>query len=155
MKSLGKKQGTRKTELQFFATTGHSSDGTARLLPRAIGLIADCIEYAKSLTSGSHRYFFADVASLQLDGDKPDRIADKAATSIHGRGEHGRRTFFQREHQVLKLLANCKSNRDIASEMNISARTVETHRARVMIKLELHSIGNLVRFAVRNNIIKA
>ena len=144
-----------KTELQFFATTGHSSDGTAGLLPRAIELIDDCIEYAKSLTSGSHRYFFADAPSLQLDGDKPDSIADKADTRIHGRGEHGRRTLSEREHQVLKLLANCKSNRDIASEMNISVRTVETHRARVMMKLELHSIGHLVRFAVRNNIIKA
>ena len=137
-----------KTELQFLATTGHSSTGTAGSLPRAIELIDDCIGYAKSVTGGSHRYFFADAPSLQLDGDKAD-------TSIHDSGEHWRRTLSQREHQVLKLLANCKSNKDIASEMNISVRTVETYRARVMMKLELRSIGRLVRFAVRNNIIKA
>jgi len=144
-----------KTELQFLATTGHSSNGTAGLLPRAIELIDDCIGYAKSVTGGSRRYFFADAPSLQLDGGKADRIADKADTSIQASGEHWRRTLSQREHQVLKLLADCKSNKDIASEMNISVRTVETYRARVMMKLELRTIGHLVRFAVRNNIIKA
>jgi FixJ family two-component response regulator len=40
----------------------------------------------------------------------------------------------------------------MANELNIVVRTVETHRARVMMKLELRSIGHLIRFAVRNNI---
>jgi len=145
-----------KTELQFFATTGHSSDGTAGLLPRAIELIDDCIGYAKSITSESRRYFSADAPGLQLDSDKAYRMAaNKADSSIHGSGEHWRRMLSQREHEALKLLADCKSNKDIASEMNISVRTAETYRARVMMKLELRSIGHLIRFAVRNNIIKA
>jgi len=145
-----------KTELQFFATTGHSSDGAAGLLPRAIELIDDCIGYAKSITGRSHRYFSADAPGLEVDSEKAYRIAEnKADTSVHGRGEQWRRMLSQREHQVLKLLADCKSNKDIASEMNISVRTAETYRARVMMKLELRSIGHLVRFAVRNNIIKA
>jgi DNA-binding CsgD family transcriptional regulator len=55
----------------------------------------------------------------------------------------------------LKLLVDCKSNKEIAGQMNISVRTAETYRARIMIKLELHSIGHLVRYAVRNNIIEA
>jgi DNA-binding NarL/FixJ family response regulator len=137
-----------KTELQFFATTGHSSDGTAGLLPRAVELIDDCIGYAKSITGRSHRYFSADAPGLEHDRDKAD-------TSVRGSGEPWRRMLSQREHQVLKLLADCKSNKDIASEINISVRTAETYRARVMMKLELRSIGHLVRFAVRNNIIKA
>lgn len=61
----------------------------------------------------------------------------------------------QREHEVLKLLADCKSNKDIATELNISVRTAETYRARVMMKLQVRSIGHLIRFAVRNDIIKA
>jgi two-component system response regulator NreC len=61
----------------------------------------------------------------------------------------------QREHQALKLLADCKSNKDIADELHISVRTAETYRARVMMKLDLRSIGHLIRFAVRNKIIKA
>jgi DNA-binding NarL/FixJ family response regulator len=80
---------------------------------------------------------------------------NKADTSIHGSGEQWRRMLSEREHQVLKLLADCKSNKDIAGEMNISVRTAETYRARVMMKLQVRSIGHLIRFAVRNDIIKA
>jgi DNA-binding CsgD family transcriptional regulator len=60
----------------------------------------------------------------------------------------------RRESEALKLLADCKSNKDIANEMNISVRTAETYRTRVMMKLRLPSIGHLIRFAARNNIIK-
>jgi len=137
-----------KTELQFLATTGRASDGTAGLLPRAIELIDDCIRYARSVSAGSQRYFSVDTPSLQCASDKVD-------TGIPRSGEQWRRMLSLREHEVLKLLADCKSNKEIASEMNISVRTAETYRARVMMKLELRSIGHLVRFAIRNNIIKA
>lgn len=136
------------TELQFFATSGHSSDGSAGLLPRAIQLIDDCIRYSRSISSLSRRYISADVPSMQSGVKLPD-------TSIKIGGEDWRRMLSGREHEVLKLLADCKSNKEIASEMKISVRTAETYRARVMMKLELPSIGHLVRFAVRNNIIKA
>jgi DNA-binding CsgD family transcriptional regulator len=135
------------TELQFFVTSGHSSDGSAGLLPRAIQLIDDCIGYARSISGLSRRYISADVPNMQAGVNKAD-------TSIKIAGEDWRRMLSGREHEVLKLLADCKSNKEIASEMNISVRTAETYRARVMMKLELPSIGHLVRFAVRNNIIK-
>jgi DNA-binding NarL/FixJ family response regulator len=145
-----------KTELQFFATTGHASDGSASLLPQAIEFIDNCIRYAKGIAGNSQQYFFADAPSLQLDSDKVYRIAvKKAYISIHGSGENWRRMLSPREHAVLKLLADCKTNKEIASEVNISVRTAETYRARVMMKLELRSIGHLIRLAVRNNIIKA
>jgi DNA-binding CsgD family transcriptional regulator len=136
-----------KTELQFFATSGHSSDGSTGLLPRAIELIDDCIAYARSVSGLSHRYISADVPGMQAGVNKAD-------TSIKIGGEHWRRRLSGREHEVLKLLADCKSNKEIANEMNISVRTAETYRARVMMKLELPSIGHLIRFAVRNNIVK-
>jgi DNA-binding CsgD family transcriptional regulator len=145
-----------KTELQFFATTGQSSNGTAGLLPRAITLIDDCIGYAKSITAGTQRYLSADTPSLQLDSVKGHRIAvNETDPGIHGSGTDWGRILSQRECQVLRLLADCKSNKDIASELNISVRTAETYRARVMMKLGLRSIGHLVRFAIRNDIIKA
>jgi DNA-binding NarL/FixJ family response regulator len=93
---------------------------------------------------------------LQLRDDKADRIAPaKADLNIHGSNEQWRRMLSEREHEVFKLLADCKSNKEIASELNISVRTAETYRARVMMKLDLRSIGHLIRFAVRNNVIKA
>jgi DNA-binding NarL/FixJ family response regulator len=59
----------------------------------------------------------------------------------------------RRERQVFEFLAQGKSNKQIASLMNISIRTVETHRAKLMLKLDLHSIVALVRYAVRNRIV--
>ncbi len=58
-----------------------------------------------------------------------------------------------REREVLQLIAESKTNQDIANGLNLSVYTVEAHRGRIMEKLNLHSIGELVRFAVRNGLI--
>jgi hypothetical protein len=55
-----------KTELQFLATSGRSSDGNTGLLPRAIELIDDCIAYATSISGLSHRYISADVPGVRV-----------------------------------------------------------------------------------------
>jgi DNA-binding CsgD family transcriptional regulator len=60
-----------------------------------------------------------------------------------------------RERQILHLLADGKSNKEIALLLDISARTVECYRARIMIKLNLHTTAALVRYAIRHNIIDA
>jgi two-component system, NarL family, response regulator NreC len=58
-----------------------------------------------------------------------------------------------REREVLQLIAESKTNKDIANALNLSVYTVEAHRGRIMEKLNMHSIGELVRFAVRNGLI--
>jgi DNA-binding CsgD family transcriptional regulator len=58
-----------------------------------------------------------------------------------------------REREVLQLIAESKTNKEIAQFLNLSVYTVEAHRGRIMEKLNLHSIGELVRFAVRNGLI--
>ncbi len=60
-----------------------------------------------------------------------------------------------REQQVMQLLAEGNSNKQVAALLNLSTRTVETYRARLMVKLHLHSVAELVRYAVRKNLIKA
>jgi two-component system nitrate/nitrite response regulator NarL len=60
-----------------------------------------------------------------------------------------------RETQILRLIAEGKENREIAQVLGISVRTVEAHRARIMLKLDLESVTGLVRYAVRNGIIEA
>ena len=59
-----------------------------------------------------------------------------------------------REREVLQLLAEGKTNKEIAGVLNLSVYTVEAHRGRIMEKLNLHSIGELVRFAVRSGLIE-
>jgi DNA-binding NarL/FixJ family response regulator len=60
-----------------------------------------------------------------------------------------------REREVLRLLAEGKSNKEVACLLKISPKTVETHRARIMSKLDVHSVGGLVRYAIRNRLMDA
>ncbi|HEX5483085.1 MAG TPA: response regulator transcription factor, partial [Terriglobia bacterium] len=59
------------------------------------------------------------------------------------------------ERQITQLLAEGESNKEVATTLNITVKTAETHRANIMRKLGLHSISDLVRYAVRNQIIEA
>ena len=62
-------------------------------------------------------------------------------------------TLTSREREVLQMLAEGKTNKEIAVILNLSVYTVDAHRGRIMEKLNLHSINELVRFAVRNGLI--
>ncbi len=59
-----------------------------------------------------------------------------------------------REREVVQLLAEGKSNKEVAQYLGISVKTAETHRANIMLKLNFHSVTELVRYAVRNQIIQ-
>ena len=59
-----------------------------------------------------------------------------------------------REREVLQLLAEGQANKQVAARLGITTKTAETHRARIMAKLKLHSMNELVRYAIRNRIIE-
>ncbi|MCW5557875.1 MAG: response regulator transcription factor [Verrucomicrobiae bacterium] len=58
-----------------------------------------------------------------------------------------------REREVLQMIAESRTNKEIATALNLSVYTVEAHRGRIMEKLNLHSIAELVRFALRKGLI--
>jgi DNA-binding NarL/FixJ family response regulator len=60
-----------------------------------------------------------------------------------------------REREILQLLAEGKSNKETALTLGISVKTIEAHRANLMHKLHLRSVTDLVRYAIRNNIVQA
>jgi DNA-binding CsgD family transcriptional regulator len=60
-----------------------------------------------------------------------------------------------REREIVQLVAEGRSNKEIAVSLEISTKTVEAHRANMMHKLGLSSVSDLVRFAIRNEIIEA
>jgi DNA-binding NarL/FixJ family response regulator len=59
-----------------------------------------------------------------------------------------------REREIVQLLAEGKNSREVSLSLGISVKTVETHRANIMRKLEIHNVSELVRYAVRNQIIE-
>lgn len=63
-------------------------------------------------------------------------------------------TLTDREREVLKLVAEGLATKEIAARLDISARTVESHRANLMRKLDLHSIARLVQFAIREGLVE-
>jgi two-component system response regulator NreC len=59
-----------------------------------------------------------------------------------------------REHEVLQLIAEGKSTKDVASMLGVSVKTAESHRSRLMQKLDIHETASLVRYAVRRGLIQ-
>jgi DNA-binding NarL/FixJ family response regulator len=59
-----------------------------------------------------------------------------------------------REREVVRLIAEGKSSKDVGAALKMSVKTVETHRANVMRKLQVHSVSELVRYAIRNQIVQ-
>jgi DNA-binding NarL/FixJ family response regulator len=95
----------------------------------------------------SHKPFFTSYATEMLlagcardGGSRPPGQTGKRLTS--------------REREIVQLLAEGRTSKEIATELNISVKTAETHRVNIMRKLKFHSVGEIVRYAVRNQIIE-
>jgi DNA-binding NarL/FixJ family response regulator len=88
-------------------------------------------------------------------------FTERIKRSVLGKDLRGNRrplekeTLTPRERQVTQLLAEGKSTKDVASILKLSVKTAETHRSNIMGKLGLHSVSELVLYAVRNNIVQA
>ncbi len=73
--------------------------------------------------------------------------------AVNDRQAAARRLLTPREREIVQLLAEGKTNKEVASSLSISPKTAETHRSNIMHKLGLHSVSELVRYAIRNRII--
>jgi DNA-binding NarL/FixJ family response regulator len=89
------------------------------------------------------------------------RVADYVLQHYHRRGggaaESGptpSSTLTAREREVLQLLVEGQSNKEVASSLGIGVKTAEAHRANLMKKLGVHSMSELVRYAIRNKIVE-
>ena len=92
------------------------------------------------------------VAHRQYISDGLSVSGTRAVASGNAASPKDRLTV--REREVLQLLSEGRSNKEVGSLLGISEKTAETHRARLMTKLGAHSVAALVRYAVRNRIIE-
>ena len=100
-------------------------------------------------TLAKHKPFFTSQAREVIQGEFSLGVpVTKIPTSLRER-------VTSREREVLQLLAGGMSSKDVASSLGISVKTAESHRSKVMRKLNIHNISELVRYAVRNQIIEA
>lgn len=96
-----------------------------------------------------HRTFFTSkVARMVLDGYLRTRL--EPARKVETRDP-----LTPREREIVQLIAEGKSTKEVAVELGVSVKTAETHRTNIMRKLEIHSVGELIRYALRNKIVEA
>jgi len=104
----------------------------------------DLIEAIKAVTRGK-TFFSAEITKM---------LAEDYVREIRTRGaEDSYELLTPREREILQLLAEGKSNKDIATLLNLSLYTVETHRRNLQDKLNLHSFAELILYAVRKGVI--
>lgn len=116
----------------------------------------------RALERGARAYLFKDAAHVEMidavraAAASEDYLPAAIANGLRGGGERrGRPLLSPRETEVLRLLALGHTNREIAAGLELSVRTVETHRAHVQQKLGLGSRPELTRYALDNGLIKA
>lgn len=139
----------RETEVLIFSM--HDSDElvAGALASGARGFV---------LKTDPSRYLVAAVEALSRhDSFITPSVADvmvRNAARRAGRRPANRAPLTDREREVVRRLACGETNREVAHGLGISVKTVETHRTNVMRKLEISSIVDLVRYAVRNQLVQ-
>src|SRR5215467_6302671 len=118
------------------------------------------------MDAGAHGYILKDDADRNLLAaveslrrHKPYLSSRVSAAAAAGQPEadgpeRPARRLTPREREIVQLLAEGKSNKEIATYLHISVKTAETHRANIMLKMNFHSVTELVRYAVKNRIIQ-
>jgi two-component system, NarL family, response regulator NreC len=139
----------------------------ARLAPRArvlaLSMHKDSVYVREILRAGAHGYLLKDAIDRDLlaavravaggDGYLSPAVSDAVLTDYRRHVTDPLDLLSSREREVLQMIAEGKTNKDIANVLNLSVYTVDAHRGRIMEKLNLHSVNELVRFAVRNGLV--
>ena len=139
-------------DTKVLVLTMHESDLMVRRAldagARGYLLKSDLTEYlvkAVKAVSDGKRFLTPKVSEIVLEG----------FLKTKGQQQQGERAGARptpREIEIIRLLAEGKTNKEIAAQLGITVRTVETHRAKVMLKLGLHSLAELIHYAMRHGI---
>jgi DNA-binding NarL/FixJ family response regulator len=105
---------------------------------------ADLIRAVRSVSEG--KSFFSPAISKVLLEDYVRQVRDKQVEDSYD-------LLTPREREILQLLAEGKTNKEVANLLNVSLHTVETHRGNILEKLNLHSVPELILYAVRKGVI--
>ena len=105
---------------------------------------ADLLAAVRALTEG--KSFFSPAISKILVEDYMRQLESRGAEDTY-------ELLTNREREILQLLAEGRTNKDVANMLNLSLYTVETHRTHILQKLNLHSVPELILYAVRKGII--
>jgi DNA-binding NarL/FixJ family response regulator len=150
-------------ELNGIEGTRRIADASPRTRILALSMHRDSVYVREMLRAGARGYLVKDAdddalldairAVARGEAYLSPSVADAVLADYRKHVTNPIDLLTTREREVLQLIAEGKTNKDIASLLNLSVYTVEAHRGRLMEKLNLHSTGDLVRFAIRNGLI--
>lgn len=139
------------------------SEATPKTKILALSMHRDAVYVREMLRAGAKGYLVKDIdddalidavrAVARGDAYLSPAIANSVLDEYRKHVTNPIDLLTPREREVLQLVAEGKTNKEIATHLSLSVYTVEAHRSRLMEKLNLHSTGDLVRFAIRNGFI--
>jgi two-component system, NarL family, response regulator NreC len=150
-------------ELNGIEATRRIGNISPRTRVLALSMHKDSMYVREILRAGARGYLLKDSGDADLvaavraiakgDGYISPSVSDAVLSDYRRHVSDPLDLLTSREREVLQMIAEGKTNKEIAASLNLSVYTVEAHRGRVMEKLNLHSTGELVRFALRNGLI--
>jgi DNA-binding NarL/FixJ family response regulator len=150
-------------ELNGIEATRRISERSPRTRVLALSMHKDSVYVREILRAGARGYLLKDASDADLvtavravargEGYLSPAVSEAVLSDYRKHVTDPIDLLSSREREVLQLIAEGKTNKEIANTLHLSVYTVEAHRGRVMEKLNLHSTGELVRFAIRNGLI--
>jgi len=150
-------------ELNGIEATRRMPDNAPHARVLALSMHKDAVYVREILRAGARGYLLKDAAPADLvtavravaagEGYLSPAVSDAVLDDYRRHVTNPIDLLTSREREVLQMLAEGKTNKEIAAVLNLSVYTVDAHRGRIMEKLNVHSINELVRFAVRNGLI--
>ncbi|MEI9814374.1 MAG: response regulator transcription factor [Acidobacteriota bacterium] len=139
----------------------------AELVPRtrvlALSMHRDSVYVREILRAGARGYLLKDSSEADLisavravaqgEGYLSPAVSEAVLIDYRKHVTNPVDLLTSREREVLQLVAEGRTNKEIANSLNLSVYTVEAHRGKIMEKLNLHSASEMVRFAIRNGLI--
>ncbi len=153
-------------DLNGIAATRQIIDRVPKVKVIALSMHSDALFVTEMLKSGASGYLLKDCAFEELTRAIHAVVADKTYLSpsisgvvvndyLHHLSKvdfSGPDVLTDREREVLQLLAEGNSTKQIALKLHISVKTIETHRLQIMNKLDIHSVAELTKYAIRKGL---
>jgi two-component system, NarL family, response regulator NreC len=146
-------------ELNGIEATRRIADLSPRSRVLALSMHKDSVYVREILRAGARGYLLKDSISSDLlaavraiargEGYLSPGVSDAVLNDYRRHVTDPINLLSSREREVLQMIAEGKTNKEIATVLNLSVYTVDAHRGHIMEKLNLHSVTDLVRFAVR------
>ena len=150
-------------ELNGIEATRRITEAAPRTRVLALSMHKDSVYVREILRAGARGFLLKDAIDRDLlaavravaggEGYLSPAVSEAVLSDYRRHVTDPLDLLSSREREVLQMIAEGKTNKDIAAALNLSVYTVDAHRGHIMEKLNLHSVGELVRFAVRKGLI--